>query len=120
LIRWLRNSRDLEVVEARRSTIGSKLPARVIDVTLGPHAVNDDPSCPAKKCVNFLRFSRATEDYGIAGDDAIRFYLSDIKVKGRRHLLIVAIEARNRADLTIRRPAAERLIHTATLAVTPG
>jgi hypothetical protein len=120
LIGWLRNSRDLRVVEARRSTIGSKLPARVIDVTLGPNAVNDDPGCPARKCVNFLRFGGATEDYGIAGDDAIRFYLADIKIKGRRHLLIVAIEARNQADLTVRRPAAERLIHTATLVVTPG
>jgi len=119
-IRWLRDNPDLRVVEARRSRIGSKLPARVVDVVLAPGAVNDDPGCPARVCVNFLRFYGAAEPYGIAGDDAIRFYFANIKNKGKRHLLIVAIEARNRADLTARLPAAERLIHTATLTVSPG
>jgi hypothetical protein len=120
LIRWLRVNPDLRVVEARGSRIGSKLPARVVDVVLAPGAVNDDPGCPARACVNFLRFYGAAEPYGIAGDDAIRFYFANIKSNGKRHLLIVAIEARNRADLTARLPAAERLIHTATLIVSPG
>jgi hypothetical protein len=120
LIRWLRNNRNLRVVEAKRSTVGPKLVARVVDVSLTAGAVNDDPSCPASTCVNFLRFYGAGEPYGIAGDDAMRFYLANIKYKGRRHLLIIAIEARDRADLAVRRPAAERLIHTARLALTPG
>lgn len=120
LIRWLRHSSDLRVVEAKRSTIGPKLVARVVDVSLAAGAVNDDPGCPAKTCVNFLRFYGAAEPYGIAGDDAIRFYLANIKHQGKRRLLIIAIEASNRADLARRRPAAERLIHTARLAVTPG
>jgi hypothetical protein len=70
--------------------------------------------------VNFLRFYGASEPYGIAGNDAIRFYLADIKHRGGKHLLIVAIEARDRADLAARVPAAERLIRTAKLSVSPG
>ena len=79
LIGWLRDNSDLRVVEAKRSTIGPKLVARVVDVSLAAGAVNDDPGCPAKTCVNFLRFYGAAEPYGIAGDDAIRFYLANIK-----------------------------------------
>ena len=120
LIAWLRTNADLRVVEAKRSTIGSKLVARVVDVTLAKSAVNDDPGCPAKACVNFLRFYGANEPYGIAGNDAIRFYFANMRYKGGRHLLIVAIEARDRADLAARRPAAERLIHTAQLGLPSG
>jgi hypothetical protein len=120
LVGWLRTNPDLRVVEAKRSTIGSKLVARVVDVTLAASAVNDDPGCPAKTCVNFLRFYGASEPYGIAGNDAIRFYFATMRYQGGRHLLVVAIEARDRADLTARRPAAERLIHSAQLAVSSG
>ena len=120
LIGWLRNNSDLRGVEAKRSTIGSELGARVVDVTLAPRAVNDDPGCPAKACVNFLHFFGASEPYGLAGNDAVRFYFADMKYKGTRHLLIVAIEGRDRADLAARRPAAERLIHTAQLALSSG
>jgi hypothetical protein len=120
LIKWLRANPNLRVVEAKASTIGSKLAARVVDVSLSGSAVNDDPMCPASKCVNFLRFYGAREPYGIAGNDAIRFYFANIKRQGKSHLLIVAIEARDRADLAVRLPVAERLIHTATLAVSPG
>ena len=120
LITWLRSNRDLRVIEAPRSTIGSKLRARVVDVRLAAHAVNDDLGCPAKTCVNFLRFYGAAEPYGIAGDDAIRFYFANINYKGKRHLLVIAIEAKNRTDLELRRPAAERLIHTAALAIKAG
>jgi hypothetical protein len=70
--------------------------------------------------VNFLRFYGASEPYGIAGNDAIRFYFATMRYQGRRHLLVVAIEARDLADLAARRPAAERLIHSAQLAVSSG
>ena len=120
LIRWLRGNQNLRVVETKRSTIGSNLVARVVDVRLARRAVNDDPACPASKCVSFLHFYGASEPYGIAGNDAYRFYFANIKRMGGRHLLIVAIEARDRADLASQLPAAERLIHTAELTVSPG
>jgi hypothetical protein len=120
LIKWLRANPNLRVVEAKASTLGARLAARVVDVRLSGSAVNDDPTCPASKCVNFLRFYGASEPYGLAGNDAIRFYFANIKRQNTSHLLIVAIEARDRADLAVRLPAAERLIHTAKLAVSPG
>ena len=120
LVRWLEKNPNLRVAEQNDSTVGSRLAAKVIDVSLGAGAANDDPGCPARVCVNFLRFDGAAEPYGIAGDDTIRFYLADLTRMGKRHLLIVSVEAHDQRDLRARLPAAERLIQSAELAVEPA
>jgi hypothetical protein len=105
---WLQKNPNLAVSNPTTGKIG-KIRARIVDVGVSANAVNDDPGCPAKACVNFLRFPQWEEPYGIAGKSVTRFYLSDVHYGGVRHLF-VAVEAVGRAQLNAFLPAAKKLI----------
>ena len=55
LLDWLRRSLDLDLTEPKQAAIGD-LPATQVDATISAEAANDDPGCPARVCVNPLRF----------------------------------------------------------------
>jgi len=120
VVGWLRANPNLSVTKPRHGTIGSDLPATVIDVSVAAKAENDDPGCPAKPCANFLGFPQWGEPYGIAGGGVTRFYLSDVKYGGKSHLLVAAVEGLDKAQLEAGLPAAERVIASAEVPAEPA
>jgi len=120
LLGWLRANPNLSVTAPRKGSIGSDLPATVVDVGVAPQADNDDPDCPAKRCANFLSFPQFTETYGLAGHAVTRFYLSDVRYGGRTHLFVAAVEAPDRSRLHSGLPAAERVIKSVDVPVAPA
>ena len=115
----MRRSLDLDLTEPKQAAIGD-LPATQVDATISAEAANDDPGCPARVCVNPLRFPQWDGPWGMAGDAATRLLLADVRYGGARHLFVAAIEGRSRADLAKRLPAAERLLRSVRVPVEPG
>jgi hypothetical protein len=109
LLAWLQKNPNLTVSKPRSGKIG-KIHARVVDIGVSDGAVNDDPGCPAKACANFLLFPQWGEPYGIAGKSISRFYLSDVRYGGKRHLFVAVIEVTGRAELNAFLPSARKLI----------
>ena len=97
LLAWLQKNPNLTVSKPRSGKIGT-IRARVVDIGVSDGAVNDDPGCPAKACVNFLQFPQWGEPYGIAGKSISRFYLSDVRYGGQKHLFVAVIEAVGRLN----------------------
>jgi hypothetical protein len=65
LLTSLQRNPNLTVSKPKAGRIGS-IRARVVDVGIAHAAVNDDPSCPAKTCANFVQFPQWDAPYGIA------------------------------------------------------
>ena len=120
VVGWLRANPNLSVTAPSTGTIGSDLPATVVDVSVAGKADNDDPGCPAKPCANFLGFPQWDETYGIAGGGVTRFYLSDVKYGGKTHLFVAAVEGVDKAQLDVGGPAAERVIKSAKVPADPA
>lgn len=120
VVGWLRANPNLSVTAPRKGTIGSDLPATVVDVSVASKASNDDPDCPAKPCANFLGFPQWGEPYGIAGGGVTRFYLADVKYGGETHLFVAAVEGIDKTQLDAGLPAAERLIESAKVPADPA
>jgi hypothetical protein len=120
VVGWLRANPNLSVSPPRKGTIGSELPATVVDVSVAGKADNDDPGCPAKPCANFLGFPQWGEPYGIAGVGVTRFYFSDVKYGGKVHLFVAAVEGLDDAKLDAGLPAAEQLIESAKVPADPA
>ncbi len=120
VVGWLRANPNLSVTAPSKGTIGSDLPATVVDVSVAGKADNDDPGCTAAKpCANFLGFPQWEATYGIAGDDVTRFYFADVKYGGKTHLLVAAVQRANKAAKA-QLPAAERLIKSAKVPAEPA
>jgi hypothetical protein len=119
LLDWLRRSLDLDLTEPKPGAIGN-VPATQVDVTISAEATNDDPGCPARLCVNPLRFPQWDGPWGMAGEAATRLWLADVRYGGVRHLFVAAVEGRSRADLAKKLPAAERLLRSVRVPVEPG
>ena len=121
LLTWLRANPNLVVASAGQSTIGSSIPATAVDLSVSPSAVNDDPGCPDKPCANFLGYPGWGEPYGLAGKAVTRFLLADVvRNDGSKHVLVFAIEAESKADLTARLAVAQPVIATVQLPVKPA
>jgi hypothetical protein len=120
VVGWLRANPNLSVTAPRKGTIGSDLPATVVDVSVAGKAENDDPDCPAKPCANVLGFPQWGEPYGIAGGGVTRFYLADVKYGGKTHLFVAAVEGVDKTQLDAGLPAAERLIESAKVPADPA
>ncbi len=120
LLNWLEANDSLHVASEPDGSIGGRVPAKVADISISSEAVNDDPGCPAEVCVNPIAFPPSDEVYGLAGDDVIRLYLSDIEYGGNKHLLVVAIEGRDRRDLDAFVPPAEELIASIDAPIDPA
>jgi hypothetical protein len=119
LLAWLQKNPNLTVSKPRSGKIGT-IPARVVDIGVSDGAVNDDPGCPAKPCANFLLFPQWGEAYGIAGKWISRFYFSDVRYGGQRHLFVAVIEVPGRTELHAFLASASRLIATVRVPASPG
>jgi hypothetical protein len=93
LLGWLRKTPRLHVSAPRPGTIGSGLPATVVDVTVAKGAKNEDPGCPSQACVLWLSYPQWDLSWGIAEPQVQRFYLSDVSYGGRKHLFIAVVTA---------------------------
>ena len=69
---------------------------------------------------NFLQFPQWGEPYGIAGKWISRFYLSDVRYGGQRHLFVAVVEALDRAKLNAFLPSARKLIATVRVPASRG
>ena len=105
----LRSNPNLRVSKPTIGKIGT-LRASVVDIGVADGAVNDDPTCPAKACANFLGYPQWGEPYGIAGKSVSRFYLADVRYGGKRHLFVAVIEATGASQLKAFLPEARKLI----------
>jgi hypothetical protein len=81
-----------------------------VDIGVADNAVNDDPTCPAKACANFLGYPQWDEPYGIAGKSISRFYLADVRYGGKQHLFVAVIETTGTAQLRAFLPGAKKVI----------
>jgi hypothetical protein len=120
LLTWLRADPNLIVSKSKSTTIGSSLPAIAVDISLASNAVNDDPLCPARACVNFLGWPSWGEPYGIAGDAVTRFYMADTRLGTEPHLVVAAIEATSAPVLNAQLSEAQAIIASIQLPVAPA
>jgi hypothetical protein len=118
LLEWLGGNPNLEVSKSTATSIG-KLPAMAVDIGLSKAAVNDDPGCPARACVNFLGFPQWDHANGIAGDDVYRLYLADVRYSGTDHVFSVTVEGRDRTHLGGIVPAVEQVLGTVEVPARP-
>ena len=109
LLTWLQGNPNLTVSKPTSGRIGT-IRARVVDIGVAHDAVNDDPTCPAKPCANFLGYPGWDEPYGIAGKWISRFYLADVRYGGKQHLFVAVIEVAGIAQLRAFLPDAEKVI----------
>jgi hypothetical protein len=98
LLTWLQGNPNLTVSKPTSGRIGA-IRARVVDIGVADDAVNDDPTCPAKACANFLGYPQWGEPYGIAGKWISRFYLADVRYGGKQHLFVAVLEVAGTAQL---------------------
>jgi hypothetical protein len=118
LLDWLGGNANLEVSKPTATSIGN-LPATAVDIRLSKAAVNDDPGCPARACVNFLGFPQWDHANGIAGDDVYRLYLADVRYSGTDHVFSVTVEGRDRTHLREIVPAVEQVLETVKVPAQP-
>ena len=119
LLALLQKNPNLKVSKPRSGKIGT-IHARVVDIGVAEGAVNDDPGCPAKPCANFLLFPQWGEAYGIAGKWISRFYFSDVRYGGQKHLFVAVIEVPGRTELNAFAPTARKLIATVRVPASRG
>jgi len=119
LLGWIQADPGLVVSDPIETTIGS-VPATAVDVAISPAAVNDDPTCPAPVCHNFLGFPQWGEAFGIAGDDPYRLWFADVTYSGTDHVLVAALESRDPGHLAQFLPIAEHVMATATFPARPA
>jgi hypothetical protein len=120
LLRWFRTDPRFDVSGEQQAMIGRDIPATVIDLTTAPDAKNQDPGCPYDVCVSVFTWPNVGEALGIGGPETLRLYLADVSYGGRTHLLVAAIQARSKQNLTAFLPAAEQVIASARAPVTPA
>jgi hypothetical protein len=120
LLGWLRNTPRLHISAPRPGTIGRRLPATVVDVTIAKGAKNEDPACPTHTCVLFLDYPQWDVNWGISEPQVQRFYLSDVSYGGHKHLFIAVIYPNDPRDMTTFLPHAEKLIATVQVPATSG
>jgi hypothetical protein len=111
LLSWLQANPNLTVSKPTSGRIGA-IRARVVDIGVAEDAVNDDPTCPAKPCANFLGYPQWGEPYGIAGKSISRFYLADVRYGGKQHLFVAVFETTGTAELRAFLPEAKKVIAT--------
>jgi hypothetical protein len=120
LLGWLRKTPRLHVSAPRPGTIGSDLPATVVDVTIAKGAYNEDPGCPTSTCVDWLGYPQWDVNFGISEPQVQRFYLSDVSYGGQTHLFIAVVYPNDPGDLQKFLPHAEHLISTVQVPAAPA
>lgn len=113
---WLEQDPRLEMSRSRRGTIGSDLPATIVDVTVSSEATSEEPGCPTV-CVLWLGYPQWEESWSILQSQVQRFYLTDVSYGGTKHLFIAAVQV-DPADIETFLPHAESLLATVQVPAT--
>ena len=117
-LEWLEQDPRLDTSKPNPGTIGSDLPATIVDVTISSKATNEVPGCPTV-CVAWLGFPQWEESWVILLGQVQRFYLSDVMYGGKMHLFIAGMQV-DPADLETFLPRGEDLIATVQVPATPA
>ncbi len=107
---WLSSHPDLHVSAPRSATIGRmQLPAAYVDIAVRPGTIGFDDGA-----VVVLSWPNAGGNvYSFGGSFMLRLYLSDVTYGGKDHLLAIAIEGQDRADLEAFSRSAQPVIASA-------
>jgi hypothetical protein len=105
-VEWLSSNPIVTVTEPRHATITRmRLPATYVEVTDAPGGT---------RFPDVLTWPNAGGNvYGIGGDFMFRLYLAEVTYGGENHLLAVAIEGQDAADLKAFLPDAKQVIASA-------
>jgi hypothetical protein len=122
---WLASNPAFTVSDPRPATIGQMaIPATVVDIGIATDAPNEDPYCKTHlktTCVALLSWPNSGENiYSWAAPGLIRLYLADVVYGGKHHLLAVAIEGQDAADLSAFLPEAKTVIASAEAPIEPA
>jgi hypothetical protein len=91
---WLAANPDLTVSTAQAVTIGDGTPANVFDLRVSDTAVNLDPNCPGRACVDFLWHTPPWNDpFGISDSERLRLYLAQVGRGANVNTLVIAVQA---------------------------
>lgn len=105
LVSWLTSDPDFLIVSRPAPiTIGHGIKMTSLVVGVSRTANYGDPGCPANnRCAdlftNSFWASNGNGGYGIGGDGQVRLYLGTIKITGRAHTFVIALDAGNHAGL---------------------
>jgi hypothetical protein len=103
---WFRSNPIVKVTAPRRATITRmQLPATYVDITDAPGG---------ERFPDLITWPNAGGNvYGIGGGYVFRLYLTEVTYGGERHLLAIAVEGQNSADLEAFLPEAKQVIASA-------
>ena len=102
----LQRNPNLTVSTQRSGKIGTIHARRRRHRRLGMERSTTIPAVRPRPVRDFLLFPQWGEPYGIAGKSISRFYFSDIRYGGKRHLFVAVIEVTGRAELNAFAPTA--------------
>lgn len=119
LLTWLRHSGNFRVGPVTAGKLAG-LPAKVFDLELSATAHNDDPGCPVKACVNFLKYPEWSEPWGLAGTGIQRFYMADVAYGGSKHVFVAVLDASSRHQLTALFAVVEPLLQSVKVPAAPA
>ena len=105
LVSWLTSNPDFLVVsKPAPATIGHGITMTSLVIGVSRSANYGDRGCPANpRCADLFTNSfwakNGNGGYGIGGNEEVRLYLSRIKISGRAHTFLIALDANNQAGL---------------------
>ena len=91
---WLAANPDLTVTPAETVTIGDGISAIAFDLRVSDTAVNLDPNCPGRACVDFLLHPPSGSDpIGISDSQRVRIYLTHVGRGAKANTLVIVASA---------------------------
>jgi len=98
---WLAANPDLTVSTAQPVTIGDGIPAITLDLRVSDTAVNLDPNCPSRACIDFLWHTPPwSAPFGISDTVRLRVYLAQVGRGAKANTLVIAVSAADDEQLT--------------------
>ncbi len=98
---WLAADPDLTVSTAQPVTIGDGIPAIAFDLRVSDTAVNLDPNCPGRACVDFLLHPPpGSPPIGISDNERMRIYLAQVGRGAKANALVTVVSAADDEQLT--------------------
>lgn len=98
---WLAADPDLTVSTAQHVTIGDGIPAIAFDLRVSDTAVNLDPNCPGRACVDFLLHPPpGSAPIGINDSERLRIYLAQVGRGAKANTLATVVSAVDDEQLT--------------------
>jgi hypothetical protein len=108
---WLAADPDLTVSTTQPVTIGDRLPAIAFDLRVSDTAVNLDPNCPGRACVDFLWHTPPwSAPFGISDRERLRIYLAHAGRGAKANTLVTVVSAVDDEQLTAFAPRVSSIL----------